>query len=299
MLRKNKLLPVILAFIMALTITGQMPAFALEEDPQGQPEAKQEITEDTASEQNGAQEEQSQDQTAETEELQPEKVADEQAEETEQAVDDPEDSNAELQAMGGDIAAMGSVITASGLTKVTSPTSAKWDGKTIDISWYDPSKSTFTIDTGAKLAGLAALVNGSYDKTITKYSGTSTQLSYIECVKLDNFAFTGAGGGNTGGTCYKSLGKRDFMGKTIYITKDLDELNSRPQEGYTYTLVAEIARFNETDESRAVSVSTDLLYVRLGRTAYRGVKNEYAKDELEFTISDVLKAGVEVYCKNT
>ena len=37
--------------------------------------------------------------------------------------------------------------------------SGAWDG-TVDISWYDPEKAEYEIDTPAKLAGLAALVLG-------------------------------------------------------------------------------------------------------------------------------------------
>lgn len=95
----------------------------------------------------------------------------------------------------------------------------------------------------------------------------------------------------------------DIRTKYLYITKDFEELNSRPKEGYTYTLVAEISRFDETDENRIVVVSVDLLYVRLGKTAYRGVKNKHIKEELEFTFSDLLneinKNGIEIYCKNS
>lgn len=94
----------------------------------------------------------------------------------------------------------------------------------------------------------------------------------------------------------------DIKAKYLYITKDFEELNSRPKEGYTYTLVAEISHFNETDENRIVVACVDLLYVRLGKTAYRGVVNKNIKEELEFTFSDVLneinKNGIEVYCKN-
>lgn len=90
--------------------------------------------------------------------------------------------------------------------------------------------------------------------------------------------------------------------KHLYITKDFEELNSRPQKGYTYTLLAEIARFGETDENRIVVVSVDLLYVRLGKTAYRGVQNVHAKKELDDIFSDVLneigKNGIEAYCKD-
>ena len=89
--------------------------------------------------------------------------------------------------------------------------------------------------------------------------------------------------------------------KYLYITKDLQELNSRPEERYTYTLLAEIAHFGETDENRIVVVSVDLLFVRLGKTAYRGVHNVHAKEELDGTVSDVLdeigKKGIEIYCK--
>ena len=94
----------------------------------------------------------------------------------------------------------------------------------------------------------------------------------------------------------------DIKEKYFYITGDFEELKSRPKEGYTYTLVAEISHFNETDQNRIVVVSVDLLYVRLGKTVYRGVKNKHIKEELEFTFSDVLneinKNGIEVYCKN-
>lgn len=94
----------------------------------------------------------------------------------------------------------------------------------------------------------------------------------------------------------------DIKEKYFYITEDFEELKSRPKEGYTYTLVAEISHFNETDQNRIVVVSVDLLYVRLGKTTYRGVKNKHIKEELEFTFSDVLneinKNGIEVYCKN-
>ncbi len=41
-----------------------------------------------------------------------------------------------------------------------------WDG-TVDTSWFDPSKTEFTISNGAQLAGLAALGNQLGGKTIT------------------------------------------------------------------------------------------------------------------------------------
>ena len=93
----------------------------------------------------------------------------------------------------------------------------------------------------------------------------------------------------------------DIKAKYYYVTKDFEELTSRPTAGYTYTLIGEIAHFDETDEDRIVLVSVDLLYVRLGRSAYRGVKNEHAYDDLQSAFSDTLNEiyqnGIEVYCK--
>ena len=231
MLKHKKLQAILLSLIMALTFTGQAPAFALEGETPDLPEAEQseEAAEmlsegqaagsDTDAPAEAAKETASDSDAGQTGEVY-EEPSGEQAEEsvTEQAEPEP----AAEAAQGVRLMAANKVITASGLTKVASPTAAKWDGKTIDVSWYNPSKTNFTIDTGAKLAGLAALVNGSYDKTIKKYAGTPTQLAYIKCVKIDNFSFTGAGGGRTGGVCYKSTGQHDFMGKTVKITRNLD-----------------------------------------------------------------------------
>lgn len=93
----------------------------------------------------------------------------------------------------------------------------------------------------------------------------------------------------------------NIKAKYFYITKDFEELRSRPKEGYTYTLIAEISHFNETDENRIVVVDVELLYVRLGKTSYRGVKNEHAQEELLCTVSDVLneinKSGIEFFSK--
>lgn len=88
----------------------------------------------------------------------------------------------------------------------------------------------------------------------------------------------------------------------IYITEDFKELRSRPDEDYTYTLLMEISHPHETNENRIVLVSVDLIYVRLGKTAYKGILNENSAQELNETLSDVLNEikinGIEVYCRN-
>ena len=80
----------------------------------------------------------------------------------------------------------------------------------------------------------------------------------------------------------------------------MEELRSRPDEGYTYTLMTEISRFGEEDEDRMVVFSTDLIHVRLGKRGYVGVKCEAAGEDFEFTASDVLdeikEKGIDAYC---
>ena len=81
----------------------------------------------------------------------------------------------------------------------------------------------------------------------------------------------------------------DVKLKYYYVTKDSKELKSRPQEGYTYSIDVEISHYNEIDENKIIVVSADLLYVKLGKTSYRGVKNQKAKEELQIDFSDVLE----------
>ena len=89
--------------------------------------------------------------------------------------------------------------------------------------------------------------------------------------------------------------------KYVFVTKDFEEFKARPKEGYTYTLIVEIARPGEKDENRIVETSIDLVYVRLGKKAYRGVKNPNLQEEFQLTIPDVLneiyKNGIEAYCE--
>lgn len=88
----------------------------------------------------------------------------------------------------------------------------------------------------------------------------------------------------------------------LYITRDEDELHSRPQKGYAYTAYMEISQEGETDENRIVCLSVDLLQVRLGKTAYRGVECTTAEEELRSTLNDVFQElaehGFDVYCKD-
>lgn len=102
---------------------------------------------------------------------------------------------------------------------------AAWDG-TVDISWYDPAQTEYTIDTPAKLAGLAALVNGMADPAAKAIVGDR---SYLVSKKVDNVMLLGAGGGNVFDTVY--TGGVDFAYKTIYLTADLDMGGRKAADG--------------------------------------------------------------------
>ena len=94
----------------------------------------------------------------------------------------------------------------------------------------------------------------------------------------------------------------DLRTEYIYITQGGGEYQSRPDQNYTYAALIKLSRRDETDDSRVVEVGIDLLFVRLGRTAYRGVENGNFSTELTETLTEVLaeirENGIESYCQN-
>jgi hypothetical protein len=92
-----------------------------------------------------------------------------------------------------------------------------WDGKSLDLRWFDPDKSTYTINTPAELAGLAALVNGLYNREIDTVAGKA---SYIHI----NTGLGDADGpqGNNKATPTYHYGDFDFADKTVYLGRDID-----------------------------------------------------------------------------
>ncbi len=88
--------------------------------------------------------------------------------------------------------------------------------------------------------------------------------------------------------------------KYIYMKSDGQELDARPIDDCTYMTLVEISHYGETDESRIVQMSVDLVYERIGKSAYVGVENENAEIELNESVSDILREikenGIEVYC---
>ena len=80
----------------------------------------------------------------------------------------------------------------------------------------------------------------------------------------------------------------EVQAKYIYITEDSEECRSRPQSAHTYTAVISICRPKETDENRMIVFHVDILHVRLGKKAYRGIINLQAEDDLKLSFSEIL-----------
>ena len=82
--------------------------------------------------------------------------------------------------------------------------------------------------------------------------------------------------------------------KFLYVTKDFEELHSRPQAAYTYMVLIEISRPEEQDEDKILVVSADLLRVRLGKTAFEGVEKRGALKSLQERLQDALAAHLDL-----
>ncbi|MBR4013019.1 MAG: hypothetical protein IKJ00_01865 [Clostridia bacterium] len=90
--------------------------------------------------------------------------------------------------------------------------------------------------------------------------------------------------------------------KYVYVTNsNCEELNSRPDEAYAYTVSIELSEPDETDETKIICFDVELIWVRLGKRSYRGVANSDAIEELQAIITEALeeiqKIGMEAYCK--
>lgn len=74
----------------------------------------------------------------------------------------------------------------------------------------------------------------------------------------------------------------------LYITEDYEEYHSRPQTPHIYTAVISICRPNETNKDRIIIFYTDLLRVRIGKKAYRGIVNPQAEEDLKHSFTEVM-----------
>ncbi|MDR1604289.1 MAG: cell wall-binding repeat-containing protein [Gracilibacteraceae bacterium] len=92
---------------------------------------------------------------------------------------------------------------------------AVWDGKSLDIRWFDPEADEYHISTPAQLAGLAALVNGLYNEEIDTIAGDPLYLVVNESTAEGD-------PGNNLSTATYHFGAYDFEDKTVYLDADVD-----------------------------------------------------------------------------
>ncbi|SHH97935.1 S-layer homology domain-containing protein [Sporobacter termitidis DSM 10068] len=92
-----------------------------------------------------------------------------------------------------------------------------WDGKTIDVSWYNKTDKALYISTPAQLAGLAAIVNGIYNREIVNVIGDKSVIADTSVTDGDD----GPSGQNKSTETYH-YGADDFNGRTVCLTADLD-----------------------------------------------------------------------------
>lgn len=154
-----------------------------------------------------------------------------------------------------------------------------WDGKITgyfldDVKkWFNKRRRKQQLKIKTYLEGEAASAEHELRKNVKKWAEP-----YISEAKLYNF---------------------ELRTKFLYVTEDFEELNSRPHNNYTFTVVTEIARPNERDENRILCIETKLLFVRLGKASYRSVRNRYAKEEFciaaDNALKEVKEKAAEIY----
>ncbi|MBQ8662802.1 MAG: dockerin type I repeat-containing protein [Eubacterium sp.] len=106
------------------------------------------------------------------------------------------------------------VTVTAAFEKAGDPEATVWDGKTVDVSWYNTTDTEFHIDKPAELAGLAAIANGVITSDITTIIGDEDGT----IIKATWFEDPSGYGGQQDGW----RGTDEFLNKVIYIDADLD-----------------------------------------------------------------------------
>lgn len=118
-----------------------------------------------------------------------------------------------------------------------------WDG-TIDVTWYDPSATTYNIQYAAQLAGVAAINNGIFNNYPCEENAPATEINGTPKGSTDSlYNVYGAGGNQTavvgdikyitaqsgtaegeesGSSSTYWYGSQDYRGRTINLTADID-----------------------------------------------------------------------------
>ena len=84
----------------------------------------------------------------------------------------------------------------------------------------------------------------------------------------------------------------------LYVTNDLYEYKSRPNQAYTFTYEAEICRLGETNENKIAFFSIELLHARAGKNSWHCVESRDIDKELECISKEaesIFAFGIEKY----
>lgn len=152
----------------------------------------------------------------------------------------------------------------------TGTESTIWDG-TVDVSWYNTTDTTFTLSTPAQLAGLAAIVAGSYNPGAVVVGNPE----YI----VDNVV-------DEGTVDEYHYGLDDFKGKTIRLAADLDmggvyDEGTDTWSGPNYMPIGGQYCMDITDSTTKLSASFNGTFDGQGHT----VSNIYSNRRTDFSFS--------------
>lgn len=84
-------------------------------------------------------------------------------------------------------------IAASPVVASADTDTSGWDGVTIDTTWYDVTKTSFTLEDEADLAGLAQIVNGTGTITRDNFNGKTVELKQDVTFDLNGHEWTPIG----------------------------------------------------------------------------------------------------------
>lgn len=103
-------------------------------------------------------------------------------------------------------------------------TSSYWDGISVDVSWYleNSNRSSYSINTAAEFAGVAALVNGLVNEDCRVYTGSAVYSASEWNNGIYVNADIGTTGSNNQATANYWYGVTRFHGVTIYLQSDLN-----------------------------------------------------------------------------
>jgi hypothetical protein len=182
----------------------------------------------------------------------------------------------------------------------TVPQSQVWDGVTVDLTWFDPAKydatSSYSINSPAQLAGLAALVNGLVNANCNVYlwdgsEQSAAQWNAGEYVKTS----TGSDGGqgNNISTDTYHYGAFDFNGKTVTLAADVDmggvyNRETRSWSGPNYMPVGGQYLMRDEDPSTKLSSSFNGTFDGGGHYVY----NIYAERHCASAYGDGQSVGL-------